>query len=279
MTKQITLLICTFFLLACSPGKTELKNIDDGKNPPKPPTNAPTEQDKLVAPDDIAAAFKKAWGDENFDGAQFNKDEKIWFSKTIQNGSGTPKEYELGYFQVLEIDISEDSNSGLKFRDIHMLVANQKIGFEDSQPPVEMAEYTYRFEAPGSTFKKLNNPPSLGVHKFALYSTACYPDAAINWNPSCYNFKVWDSLEPAPEFAAKQPGCRGLKDCKMRVTNISYDLFSEGKRSPIKIQISRDLPYLSRFVSDCYTGSGTYQNETFESTVCTKVSDFESASP
>jgi hypothetical protein len=248
----------------------------------------------------VRDAVRDAWGPEEFDGATIMKNEKAWFSRTAQLFAQPPREFEISLQDVKDIQIVPETENGVttNYRDVHILVSKKDVSEGSTKPQIDQL-FTYRFDVLEPAPTPVANPSEaitydqsqqdaiepISLHTYVLYATACFHDETIDWKPYCYNLKTSESLEPAPYFVAQKPDCGGLKDCKMKVTKISYDLVSEladsetgrvtRQKNIIVLKISRDLPYLSRFVSVCFQGMGSFNQQPYVATVCTDVVDFE----
>src|SRR5690606_1443826 len=133
----------------------------------------------------------------------------------------------------------------------------------------------------------------LSIHHASFYATICMPNENIQWKPFCYNLRSWEAQEPVPPEVAKRKDaenkCEGIVNCIMNVRYVAFDLvtevFDEEKgamtrmKQIIQMKFSSDVPLLSRLLSVCYQGIGTYKKQPYVATICTDVMDFERENP
>ena len=258
-----------------------------------------------ATPESVRDAVKAAWGEENFDGVAIKKNEKAWFSKSVTLFNQPSREIEISLHDVKDIEMVSETENGVtsNFRDVHILVSKKDVSDGANSKPQLDQIFTYRFDATDPQPVQAEHPSEaityeeghqnsveyISLHNYILYATACFQNEDIQWRPYCYNLKSTETLEPAPYYIAQKPNCGGLPDCKMRVTQINYDLVSEyadpssgrvsRQKNLITLKISRDLPYLSRFVSLCFQGMGSFNKQPYVATVCTDVVDFDRGTP
>lgn len=264
---------------------------------------------------EIRAKFVWAWGEDpqshdfkdHFDGAEINVNEVVSLSKTVAIIGTTQREYEQQSMKMHAVLDSVDE-SGKPANEYRIAIVTALASDGNNQKPI-VTEHGYLFPkytavntatissfSPQKFFDSLSDvhalsgeAPNLSVHNMLTYLLACRPDPASGWNPTCYNLRTWTSVEPAPVFLQKEPGCGGLSNCQMNVRHVAYDLVSEvndeqnGTRVRMKtlihVQMSPDVPYLSRLTSLCFQGLGKYQDTPYVATVCTDVTRFERGTP
>ena len=265
---------------------------------------------------EIRAKFVWAWGEDpathnfadHFDGAAINLNEVVSLSKTVAIVGTAPREYEQ---QSMKMHAALDSvdDSGQPANEYRVAIVTSSTADSNNQKPPIVTEHGYFFPkstsansvsissfSPQNFFQSLSDvhalsgeAPNLSVHNMLTYLLACRPDPASGWNPTCYNLKTWTSVEAAPVFLQREPGCGGLVNCQMNVRHLAYDLVSEvndaqnGTRVRMKtlihLQMSPDVPYLSRLTSLCFQGLGKFESTPYVATVCTDVTRFERGTP
>ncbi len=241
-----------------------------------------------AAPEAVRDAVVAAWGPENFDGSQIHPKEIAWFSKSVQLFNTIPREFEQQMFSVLAVDTATPGK-----RIVHIAVSKKELPDPNNEKPVLTQTFEYPFEitAPNPTANDFSPsegvPEPISFYNFVIYATACIPNAEIDWTPYCYNLKTWQSVEKIPD--GKNNGCPGLTDCKANIKHVAYDLVTEIKdletgtrtrqKNKIHLKFTQDLPYLSRLVSLCFQGMGTYNKEPYLATVCTDVLDYDPDGP
>lgn len=265
---------------------------------------------------EIRAQFVWAWGEDpqthnfkdHFDGAEINVNEVVSLSKTVAIIGAAPREYEQQSMKMHAVLDSVDE-TGQPANEYRVAIVTASATDSNNQKPPIVTEHGYLFPkytanntasvtsfSPQKFFETLSNvhalsgeAPNLSVHNMLTYLLACRPDPASGWNPTCFNLRTWTSFEAAPVFLLKEPGCGGLANCQMNVRHVAYDLVSEvndeqnGTRVRMKtlihVQMSPDVPYLSRLTSLCFQGLGKYQDTPYVATVCTDVTRFERGTP
>ncbi len=264
---------------------------------------------------EIRAKFVWAWGEDpqshnfkdHFDGAEINVNEVVSLSKTVAIIGAAPREYEQQSMKMHAVLDSVDE-SGQPANEYRVAIVTASASDGNNQKPI-ITEHGYLFPkyttanmasiaafSPQKFFNSLSyvhalsgEAPNLSVHNMLTYLLACRPDPASGWNPTCFNLRTWTSVESAPVFLQKEPGCGGLSNCQMNVRHVAYDLVSEvideqnGTRVRMKtlihVQMSPDVPYLSRLTSLCFQGLGKYEGTPYVATVCTDVTRFERGTP
>ena len=235
---------------------------------------------------EIRAKFVWAWGEDpqshnfkdHFDGAEINVNEVVSLSKTVAIIGAAPREFEQQSMKMHAILDSVDE-SGQPANEYRVAIVTASSSDSNNQKPPIVTEHGYLFPkytaantasissfSPQQFFNSMSDvhalsgeAPNLSIHNMLTYLLACRPDPASGWNPTCYNLRTWTSLEPAPVFLQKEAGCGGLTNCQMNVRHVAYDLVSEvndeqnGTRLRLKtlihVQVSPDVPYLSRLTS------------------------------
>ncbi len=268
----------------------------------------------LATPTEIYSKFVWAWGEDpakkdfrdKFDGAEINLNEIVSLSKTVEIIGSAPREYEQQSMKMHTV-LNTIGQDGLPKNEFRMAIVTALNSGGTTQKPI-FTEYGYLFDkastlsganatsAKQDIIKSLSQvhslggeAPNLGVHNMVGYLLACAPEPQSNWFPSCYNLRAWTSLEPAPVFLRNETGCGGLVNCQMNVRHVAYDLVTDvndektGSRLRMKtlihLQMSPDVPYLSRLTSLCFQGLGKYEDIPYVATVCTDVTRFERGTP
>lgn len=290
MSLRLTVIGLALFMTSCLE-LPDLKN-DDGT---------------LASASELRAKFVWAWGEDaatkdfkdHFDGAAINLNEVVSLSRTVEIIGAAPREFEQQSMKMHAVlDSVDESGSPANEYRVAIVTASNSDG--NNQKPPAVTEHGYLFPkdnspnviSPQNFLKALSDvhamsgeAPNLSVHNMLTYFLACKPDPSVGWNPSCYNLRTWTSLAPAPIFLRNVPGCGGLVNCQMNVKHLAYDLVVEVKddangatvrtKTLIHLQMSPDVPYLSRLTSLCFQGLGKYAGTPYVATVCTDVIKFE----
>lgn len=258
MKKHLTLAALLLFLAACGGDHVRPPNTEN--DPSKKPDPGQTEQ--KVSADKVRDAILAAWGKDTLCGAEIKLGEKLWQKMSVQLPGGSFKDVEHSVYLVTNIENHLDRNN------VSVVVSRNK-----QNEAIETEQFEYTFQSP-KIFSETPQPPPLSLHHFLSYSKACFENPSENWYPICSNLKVSEAVEKAPFKVGKDPKCRGLKNCQMNVKNIAFTLESgpanARQKQKIALKISRDLPYLSRFVSIC--------SSSVKSTACYQLVDFDRGS-
>lgn len=96
---------------------------------------------------------------------------------------------------------------------------------------------------------------------------------------SYHDLHVEKEIQAPPPFVRQQPDCRGVPNCQLRVTKIRFDQinwYSDDDYDKLRytLEISPDVPYLGKVISDCIAAQVPYEERTVYIKECQVLLDF-----
>lgn len=98
-------------------------------------------------------------------------------------------------------------------------------------------------------------------------------------NVTYHDLHVETEIQSAPPLVRQDANCRGVPDCQIRVTRIRFDQVNwysteDYDKLRYTLEISPDVPYLGRVISDCVSTQVPYEQRTVYIKECQVLLDF-----
>lgn len=249
-----------------------------------------------AAPQDVQAAIMNAWG--NPDPTTIAPKEFSYVEKDLAIASFPPRvNFQQGTTVVSATASPGEINYKMLFQIAQISDSNQTQQSTSEDTICVDTDNTGACEAPPKAAALITDPIkqlSLGnIHvmdtQIPLAPTlvgsllgVCLKGA--NWDVSCHNLSVTETVEAAPPQVAAQTNCAGLTNCQWKKKVVSFDLIVDSSdpasgasihsKANYTLKISDDVPYLSRLTDLCYQGISSSNGQQVPVRMCQTIKNF-----
>lgn len=223
----------------------------------------------------IEAELQKSLEETSVHSVLKNQQVVFEFTQTIENGAPNPYLYVKQH--VIELHDTKDY-----FSFTYNEITEDPYAEPGTKPIVKEVESPKYIPKPEGELLSLDEQGLSSLRDLTLFSesraelfTSERPVVRVTY----HELHVEKEIQAAPPLVSRAPDCRGIPDCQIRVTRIRFDEVSwysdtEYEKHRYTLEISPDVPYLGKVISECLAGQVPYEKRTVYLRQCQTLLDF-----